>query len=59
MSDYGFVITCQDPDGNLFTVSETGFESYDEVRAVIDDRWLEIEDDGDGDEPIDFEIYEG
>ena len=57
--DYGFVITYQDPDGDLFTISDSGFESYDDVRAAIDDRWLEIEDDGDGMEPIDFEIYEG
>lgn len=56
--DYGFVITCQDPDGDLFTVSESGFESYDDVTAAVDDRWSEIEDDY-GCEPIDFKIYEG
>lgn len=57
--EYGYVITCQDTEGNLFTVSETGFESYDEVRAAIDDMWLEIEDRDNGDEPVDYEIYEG
>lgn len=56
--DYGFVITCQDSDGDLFTISESGFESYDEVRAAVDDRWSEIEDDGDGCKPINFEIFE-
>ena len=56
--EYGYVITCQDERGELFTISDGGFESYDEARDAMDDRWQAMGDDGDGCEPVDYEIYE-
>lgn len=56
--EYGYVITCQDAGGELFTVSDGWFGSYDEARDAMDDQWQAMEDDGDSCEPVDYEIYE-
>lgn len=56
---FGYVIEYQDAYGKIFTTSEGEFESYDEAHDAMDDRWQEIEEDWDGCEPVDYEIYEG
>lgn len=56
---FGYVITCQDQNGDICTVSDGGFESYDEAKMEADDMWCQLDEDCDGIEPIDFEIYEG
>lgn len=56
---FGYVITCQDQNGDIRTVSDGGFESYDEAKMEADDMWCQLDEDCDGIEPIDFEIYEG
>lgn len=56
---FGYVITCQDADGELFTISEGEFDSYAEASDAMSDQWQAMEDDGDGCEPVDYEIFEG
>ena len=55
---YGYVIKYQGTYGKIFTTSEGEFESYDEARDAMDERWQEIEEDWNGCEPVDYEIYE-
>lgn len=55
---FGYVITCQDQDGNICTVSDGGFESYDEAKMEAGDMWCQLDED-DGIEPIGLKIYEG
>lgn len=56
---FGYVITCRNANGYFGTVSDGEFGSYAEARDAMSDQWQAMEDDGDGCEPVDYEIYEG
>lgn len=55
---FGYVIKYQGMYGKIFTISEGEFESYDEARDAMSEQWQAIEDNWNGYEPVDYEIYE-